>query len=131
MCLISTTGYNKFHDLTSVLSEQLRESGISNGLMVVSALHTTCAIAMQEPDQSVHNDGGMMLENLLPSYLDYKHTYEGTDNARAHQKQLLIGNSKIIPVKDNSLVLGTWQKPFLVEFFREMERRIFVTILGE
>lgn len=131
MCLISSNGHNKFHDLTSVLSEQLRKSGINNGLMLVSALHTTCAIAIQEPDRSVHSDCNLVLENVVPPHLGYEHIYEGTNNARAHQKQLLVGSSKIIPVKNNSLVLGRWQKPFLMEFFREMERRIFVTIIGE
>lgn len=131
VCLIKTDGAGAFHDLTAVISSELRKSGIRSGLLVVSVLHTTCGIAMQEPDKSVHRDSKLALDSAVPDYLDYEHTYEGVGNARAHQKQLLVGNSKIIPVKDNSLVLGTWQKPFLLEFFRAMERKVSVTIIGE
>jgi len=131
LCLIKTNGANAFYELTSILRNELEKSGVLNGILLLSVLHTTAAVAMQEPDTSVHHDSGLVLDNAIPAHLDYEHIYEGIVNATAHQKQLLVGNSKLIPVKNGSLVLGTWQRPFLIEFFRSMERKVSITVIGE
>ena len=131
MCLVKTKGPDVFHDLTSILSDELRKSGIKSGILNASILHTTCALAMQEPDKLVHADSKLMFDSIISHHLNFEHTFEGVVNAKAHQKQFLIGNSKTIPVRENSLLLGTWQRPFLIEFFRQMERKVLVTIIGE
>jgi secondary thiamine-phosphate synthase enzyme len=128
---IKTKGVGIFHDLTDVLRSELEKSLIQNGILVVSLLHTTCALLMQEPEEGVHHDARLVLNNITPTHLNYNHLYEGLTNAKAHQRQMLIGAQIIIPVKNNSLVLGQWQKPFLIELFTAMERKLFITIIGE
>jgi secondary thiamine-phosphate synthase enzyme len=86
---------------------------------------------MQEPEEGVHHDARLVLNNITPAHLNYHHLYEGLTNAKAHQRQMLIGAQIIIPVRNNSLVLGQWQKPFLIELFTAMERKLFITIIGE
>lgn len=127
---VRTTQYGQYYDLTQLIEEEVQKSDISDGVLIVSILHTTTGITAQEPDIAVHRDGKMILENVAPTRLDYEHTYEGLLNATAHQKQMLIGNSRIVPVKDSCPVLGTWQRLFLLELFRPMERKVFITVLG-
>ena len=131
LVIVKTKGAGEYHELTNILEKELAESGIKNGIMIVTVLHTTAAITMQEPDPAVHSDGRLVLNHVVPLDLEYSHTYEGMINAAAHQKQMLIGNSRIIPIKDGSLILGTWQRPFLIELFKSMQRKIHITIIGE
>lgn len=127
---IETKEHGHYHDLTHITEEEVNKSGVKDGILIVSVLHTTAGITMQEPDTAVHRDGRLVLDNVAPTNINYAHTYEGIVNAAAHQKQMLIGNSRSIPVKDNALVLGTWQKLFLIELFRPMKRKVFITIIG-
>lgn len=128
--LIKTTSASAFHDLTTVLKDELKKSGIKNGILIVSALHTTCSIVLQESDKDVHADTLMVLDKIMPEDLPFRHVYEGIQNAKGHQAQAILGSLKIIPVKDGSLILGSWQTPYLIEFFKGMERKVFITILG-
>jgi secondary thiamine-phosphate synthase enzyme len=129
--IIKTKGPENFHDLTKILEDELKKSDIKNGIMAVCILHTTACLALQEPDPLVHKDSNLVLDYIVPRNLEYHHTYEGITNATAHQKQMLVGNSIIIPISNGSLILGSWQKPFLIELFTSMERKLFITIIGE
>lgn len=129
--IVETEQYSAYHDLTRLLESEVEKSGIKNGLISVNVLHTTAAIALQEPDPTVHEDGREVLSELIPTTRSYHHNYEGNINGAAHQKQLIVGNSRTIPVKNGKLVLGTWQKVFLVELFQPMQRKVFITIIGE
>lgn len=127
---IKTKGGGVFHDLTSILKDELKKSDVKNGVLIISVWHTTAAVTLQEADADVHHDTTLVLDHITPAHLPLQHTYEGVINAKAHQKAQLIGTFTVIPVKNRSLLLGTWQTPFLIEFFKPMERKVAILILG-
>jgi secondary thiamine-phosphate synthase enzyme len=128
---IETRHYGEFQNITKVLEDELRKSRIYSGILCVNVLHTTAAVAIQEPDPTVHEDGRETLNKIVPTDRHYHHNYEGNINGAAHQKQMLVGACLTIPIGDGKLVLGTWQGVFLIELFQPMRRRIFITIIGD
>jgi len=117
-------------DITSQVSSLLAQSGIVNGDVTVYCPHTTAAITINEnADPSVPHDILLTLEELVPHHRPgYRHS-EG--NSDAHCKSSIIGCSRQIPIKDKSLVLGTWQGIFFCEFDGPRSRRAIVQIRGE
>jgi len=117
-------------DITSQVGSLVAQSGITNGDVIVYCPHTTAAITINEnADPSVPHDMLLTLEELMPPHRPgYRHS-EG--NSDAHCKSSIIGCSSQIPIKDKSLVLGTWQGIFFCEFDGPRSRRAIVQICGE
>lgn len=127
---ISTKKRNQLMDITSQVRSAVKQSGITNGDVIVYCPHTTAAITINEnADPSVIHDLLLTLEQLIPpNQQGYQH-YEG--NSDAHCKSSLIGCSEQILIKDKSLRLGTWQGIFFCEFDGPRSRKIYVQIRGE
>ena len=121
---------NQMIDITSQISAAVNQSGIAEGDVIVYCPHTTAAITINEnADPSVPHDILLTLAELLPQHrTGYRHS-EG--NSDAHCKSSMIGCSRQIPIKDKSLVLGTWQGIFFCEFDGPRSRRAIVQIRGE
>jgi secondary thiamine-phosphate synthase enzyme len=115
-------------DLTRDIQEYIKQCGINNGMCTVSSLHTTGAVTINEnADPDVEIDFFKKLEELIPQESWYRHS-EG--NSDSHLKTSLIGLSAQIPIKNGSLVLGTWQSVYFCEFDGPRNRKVSVTILG-
>jgi len=127
---MSTHGSFEYVDMTQTIKNEIKKSRIRNGIVQVNVLHTTAAVVVQEADTTIHEDAEIVLKNLIPSNGSYRHSYEGTVNGAAHQRQQILGNFCGLTVKNGELVLGTWQHVFLVELFRPMTRHVQITILG-
>jgi len=128
---IRTKGYNDFIDITSQLEKVVKEAKVKKGILFANSLHNTAALIIQENDPSIFEDMKNFFEKILPLNGKYKHDYEGNENATSHQKSSLLGNSISIPIENNELVLGTWQRVIFIEFFEPRIRKVVVTILGE
>jgi secondary thiamine-phosphate synthase enzyme len=128
---VKTSGPNDFIDITEKIEKIVEESKIKNGVVFLNSLHNTACLIIQENDRTIFEDMKKMFEKFLPLNEKYFHDYEGSINATAHLKTNLLSQSLSIPLKNNKLVLGTWQRIIFVEFFEERERSIFVTIIGE
>jgi len=128
---IRTKGYNDFIDITSQLEKVVKESKIKKGMLFANSLHNTAALIIQENDPTIFEDMKNLFEKILPLNGKYEHDYEGNENATSHQKNSLLGNSISIPIENNELVLGTWQRVIFIEFFEPRIRKVVVTILGE
>jgi secondary thiamine-phosphate synthase enzyme len=117
-------------DITDEVSSIVRQSGISEGGVIVYCPHTTAAITINEnADPSVCHDILLALEKLVPqSNPSYRHS-EG--NSDAHCKSVLVGCSKQILIKDSSPELGTWQGIFFCEFDGPRSRRVIVQVRGQ
>ncbi|MEJ2705595.1 MAG: secondary thiamine-phosphate synthase enzyme YjbQ [Sedimentisphaerales bacterium] len=126
---ISTRSRSQMIDITSQVDAIVGRSGISDGEAVVFCPHTTAAITINEnADPSVPHDILLTLNELMPQRRSgYRHS-EG--NSDAHCKSSLVGCSEHIPIKNNSLVLGTWQGIFFCEFDGPRSRRVIVQIRG-
>lgn len=127
---IDTSKSFEYVDITDKVKETVRNSGIKEGLIAINVLHTTAAIVLQEADSTVHEDARSILAELLPISKKYRHSYEGNINGAAHQRQQLLGNTCTIALQNGEPVLGIWQRIFLIELFRPMQRKVFLSILG-
>jgi len=127
---VSTKSRNQMIDITSEVGTIVRQSGISNGDVIVYCPHTTAAITINEnADPSVPHDILLTLEELIPHHrAGYRH-YEG--NSDAHCKSSFVGCSERVLIKDKSLNLGTWQGIFFCEFDGPRSRRVIVQVRGE
>jgi len=116
----------EFIDITRTVEEDVRSSGIREGLCVVYVPHTTAAVTINEnADPSVREDILRQLKNLVPCNGEYSHL-EG--NSDAHIKSSLLGASQTVPVNEGRLVLGTWQGVFFCEFDGPRSRQFYVLL---
>ncbi len=118
---------NEFIDITDMVQDVVKESGIVKGVCCLFVPHTTAGITINEgADPSVQRDIVQALSRLVPHDANYFHR-EG--NADAHIKSTLVGTSVQVIVEDGKLVLGTWQAIFFCEFDGPRHRRVAVTFL--
>lgn len=118
---IETSKPQEIIDITQKAEEFVKDT--KDGALLVYTTHTTTAVVINENEERLLEDIKEFLENLAPANKNYKHDdiekrncpENEPKNGHAHLKTLLLGPSKIIPIKDNKLQLGTWQKIFLVE----------------
>jgi secondary thiamine-phosphate synthase enzyme len=135
----SHTEYFTFHTktrrelvhLTPMLEKVLAKSGIAEGFMLVSAMHITAGVFVNDDEPGLHQDIWKWLEQLAPFRADYKHHATGEDNGDAHLKSMLVHHEVIVPVTKGRLDLGTWQRVFYAEFDGQRDKRLIVKVLGE
>ncbi|MFN4320204.1 MAG: secondary thiamine-phosphate synthase enzyme YjbQ [Aquificaceae bacterium] len=126
---IRTTKHTSFVNITSQVREIVKGSGIKSGLCVVYIPHTTaCVFTNEGADPDVIKDIAYAVERLIPWRGNYAHS-EG--NSAAHIRSAIIGNSRVIPIEDGDLALGTWEAIFLADFDGPRERKVIVKIIKE
>lgn len=120
-------------DITGEVQAKVRESGIKEGIAVVFAIGSTCAISTIEYEPGLKKDLPEILEKLIPSRVGYHHNGTwGDGNGHSHLRATLLGPSLTVPVSGGDLVLGTWQQIVFIELdIRPRSRRVFIQILGE
>ena len=124
---IKTNTQTQILDITAQVQKVVGESGITEGLCCVFIPHTTAGVTINEnADPSVKQDIVMELNKVIPFNDNYSHL-EG--NSAAHIKASIIGSSVNIPVKNNNLLLGTWQGICFCEFDGPRQRRFYVKII--
>jgi secondary thiamine-phosphate synthase enzyme len=117
--------------LTPKLEPILAKSGVSEGLMLVSAMHITAGVFVNDDESGLHADIWEWLEKLAPARADYRHHLTGEDNGDAHLKSLLVHHEVIVPVTKGKLDLGPWQQVFYAEFDGQRKKRVIVKAMGE
>ncbi|MGA2450685.1 MAG: secondary thiamine-phosphate synthase enzyme YjbQ [Polyangiaceae bacterium] len=117
--------------LTPDLETILKRSGISEGLMLVSAMHITAGVFVNDDESGLHADIWKWLEHLAPARPDYQHHHTGEDNGDAHLKSLLVHHEVIVPVTGGRMDLGPWQRVFYAEFDGMRDKRLVIKVLGE
>jgi secondary thiamine-phosphate synthase enzyme len=117
--------------ITKDLKHILEKSKMQEGVMLVSALHITSAIWVNDDEPGLHEDFAAWLDNLAPQKKGYKHHRTGEDNADAHLKRTLVGHQVIIPITKGELDLGPWERVFYAEFDGQRDKRVVVKLLGE
>ena len=130
---VKTNNHN-LYDITDTVARVLHSSSIKNGLLNLSILHTSASLIIQEnASPEVVEDLNIFFNKLVPmdSFL-YKHNLEGMDDMPAHIKTTLTNTNLTISVKNNNLLLGTWQGIFLFEHrISPQQRKIYFHLLGE
>jgi len=124
---IKTNTQTQIIDITAQVQKVVSESGITEGLCCVFIPHTTAGVTINEnADPSVKQDIVMELNKVIPFDDNYSHS-EG--NSAAHIKASIIGSSVNIPLKNNNLLLGTWQGICFCEFDGPRQRHFYVKIV--
>ncbi len=129
----------QFIDITDSVRNAAAKSGVSNGFAVVFSRHTTAAIRINENEPALLADMERMLEQIAPSRGEYEHNVFGhafsnngeRPNGHSHCQHLLLGASEAVPIVDGSLIVGAWQRIFLVELDHGRDREVVVQLVGE
>ena len=125
---IQTSKRIELIDITSEIQEEIKKSKVAEGICVVSTMHTTTAIIINENESGLKEDILNLLEKLVPKAAGYRH--DAIDNnADAHLKALLLGASESLPISEGKLELGTWQRIFLAELDGPRSRIVNLSIL--
>lgn len=129
----NTKGFNDVIDITEKISEAVKESGIKEGICLVSCPGSTCGITTIEYESGAIEDLKRILENLVPMSKEYQHCKKWGDcNGYAHIRSALIKPFLAIPVENGNLLLGTWQQVVFIDFDnRPRQREIVVKIAKE
>lgn len=127
----NTPKRREYLNLTPRLKEILSRSGINEGMMLISAMHITAGVFINDDERGILEDIDEMLERLAPGGVDYRHHRTGEDNGDAHLKNILAGHQVIVPVTEGCLDLGPWQRVFYAEFDGQRRKRVVIKVLGE
>ena len=117
--------------LTDEVAAAVKKSGIQEGMALVSAMHITAGVYVNDNEEGLFQDIWKWLEHLAPAKQDYRHHETGEDNADAHLKSLLVHHQVIVPVTKGKLDLGTWQQVFYAEFDGQRRKRVIIKVMGE
>jgi len=124
----------KKRDLINITNEVQRvvdESGINEGMVLVSAMHITAGVFVNDHEPGLWQDIDTWLEALAPFKPDYMHHRTGETNGDAHLKSLLVHHQVVVPVTDGKLDFGPWQQIFYAEFDGMRKKRLIIKVMGE
>jgi secondary thiamine-phosphate synthase enzyme len=133
------TEYLKFHTrkhreyihITPQIETIVKKSGIKEGMVLVSAMHVTAGVYVNDNESGLIEDIDKWLEELAPFREDYRHHNTGETNGDSHLKALLIHHEVIAPITAGRLDFGPWQRIFYAEFDGQRDKRVVVKVMGE
>jgi len=119
-------------NITPLVEEALKESGIREGMALVNAMHITASVFINDDETGLHHDYEVWLEKLAPHepVSQYSHNV-GEDNADAHMKRQIMGREVVVAVTNGRLDFGPWEQIFYGEFDGRRKKRVLVKIIGE
>ena len=143
----TTTQRREFVCITQDVSEAVRQSAVKEGMVLVSAMHITAGVWVNDNEPGIQADAlewldklapptwrppaNEVAEALLPAGGDYRHHRSGEDNGDAHLKNLLMHHQVIVPITNGKLDLGPWQDVFYAEFDGRRPKRLVIKVMGE
>jgi secondary thiamine-phosphate synthase enzyme len=129
--VFNTKKRQQFVRITDDVAAIVKASGVTEGIVLVSAMHITSGVYVNDWEEGLIEDFQTWLEKLAPAGLPYKHHQTGEDNADAHLKRTVIGHQVVLPITNGELDLGPWEQVFYAEFDGQRRKRVVVKALGE
>ncbi len=126
-----TKSRREYLNITDEVERIVRQSGIREGMALVSTMHTTAGVYVNDAEEGLIADLDEVLEGVAPFGKAYRHHHTGEDNGDAHLKGILIHPQVILPVTAGKLDLGTWQQIYYAEFDGRRRKRVVVKVIGE
>ena len=126
-----TKRQREYINITREVEAALKKSGIREGMILVSAMHITAAVYVNDADDGLIQDIDEWLERLAPTGPNYRHHRTGESNGDAHLKNLLMHHQVIVPVTDGKLDFGPWQQVYYAEFDGQRSKRVIIKVMGE
>jgi secondary thiamine-phosphate synthase enzyme len=127
----NTKKQREFINITGEVEKALEKSQIKEGLILVSAMHITAGVYVNDAESGLIADIEEWLEKLAPFRRDYRHHRTGESNGDAHLKNLLIGHEVVVPVTNGKLDFGPWQQVYYAEFDGQRRKRVLIKVIGE
>ena len=127
----NTRKHREYVNITDKVAEVVRNSGIQEGMVLVSAMHITAGVYINDAEPGLIQDIDDWLEKLAPTGPDYRHHRTGESNGDAHLKSLLIHHEVIVPITAGKLDLGPWQQVYYAEFDGQRRKRLVIKAMGE
>jgi secondary thiamine-phosphate synthase enzyme len=118
-------------NITDKVASFVRNSGVKEGFVLVSAMHITAGIYVNDAEEGLIEDIAEWLEKLAPYRPDYKHHGTGETNGDAHLKSLLVHHEVIVPITGGKLDFGPWQQIYYAEFDGQRRKRVILKLMGE
>ena len=119
-------------NITPEVQSCLMESGIQEGLILVSAMHISASVFINDDDSGLHHDFELWLEKLAPEKPHSQYRHNGfEDNADAHLKRTIMGREVVVAVTEGQMDFGPWEQIFYGEFDGKRRKRVLVKIIGE
>jgi secondary thiamine-phosphate synthase enzyme len=128
---LQTRQPREFINITPNVKSAMEKSGVRDGIVLVSALHSNTAVFLNEDDASLHQDIDQWLEKQAPVREDYKYGPRHENNAGILLRNLLLQSHVVVPLSDGKLDLGPWQQVMYAELDGLRPKRILIKVLGE
>jgi secondary thiamine-phosphate synthase enzyme len=128
--LFNTKARQEFIRITEDVAAVVKKSGIKEGMVLVSAMHITSGVYVNDWEEGLIEDFQVWLEKLAPSGLPYRHHQTGEDNADAHLKRTIMGHQVMVPITAGKLDLGPWEQIFYAEFDGQRKKRVVLKVMG-
>jgi secondary thiamine-phosphate synthase enzyme len=126
-----TKQHREYVHITPQIEAIVRKSGVKDGMALVSAMHITAGVYVNDNEEGLIADIDKWLEELAPFREEYLHHQTGEDNGDSHLKAILVHHQTMLPISGGKLDLGTWQRVFYAEFDGQRSKRVIVKIMGE
>lgn len=127
----NTKKKREYVHITKEVEEAVAKSGIQEGMVLVSAMHITASVFVNDNESGLLGDIDEWLEQVAPFREDYRHHQTGETNGDAHLKNLLMHHQVMLPVTKGKLDLGPWQAVFYGEFDGQRRKRLVIKVMGE
>ncbi|MGE5314582.1 MAG: secondary thiamine-phosphate synthase enzyme YjbQ [Acidobacteriota bacterium] len=129
--VFNTRHSREYINITHDVEKILAKSGIKEGMILVSAMHITAGVYVNDAESGLIQDIDEWLEKLAPYNPGYRHHRTGETNGDSHLKSLLVHHEVIVPVTNGSLDFGPWQQIYYAEFDGQRAKRVIVKVMGE
>ena len=122
-----------FVNITPAVDAAVTKSGVSEGMVLVNAMHISASVFINDEESGLHHDYDAWLEKLAPHAptSQYRHNDTGEDNADAHLKRQVMGREVVIAITKGALDFGPWEQVFYGEFDGRRRKRVLVKVIGE
>jgi secondary thiamine-phosphate synthase enzyme len=127
----NTKNHREYINMTEEVSGVLKRSKVNEGMVLVSAMHITAGVYVNDAEDGLIKDIDEWLEKIAPFNLNYRHHRTGETNGDAHLKSLLIHHEVIVPVTKGELDFGPWQQIYYAEFDGQRKKRVVIKVMGE
>ena len=127
----NTKKRQEFIRITDEIAAMVGKSGVKEGIVLVSAMHITAGVWVNDDEPGIQADALEWLDKLAPAGLNYRHHQTGEDNADAHLKRTIMGHQVVLPITRGALDLGPWEQVFYAEFDGQRKKRVVIKVMGE
>lgn len=127
----NTRTKREYVNITAKVEEVVHKSGVQEGMVLVSAMHITAGVYVNDAEDGLIQDIDEWVEKIAPFNAHYRHHRTGETNGDAHLKSLLVHHEVIVPITKGSLDLGPWQQVYYAEFDGCRRKRLVVKVMGE